>query len=118
MFALSCCGVLHRASAFPPRLDPELISGLRLKPNEVPFWEDNLRLGAGVAADPTLVDAARRAVERSRLQHTEAGGIQSPLVRVLDRLGLPPARLKRWDERHLKSTVTRAVRAIRRRARH
>ena len=117
MFALSCCGVLPAASAFPPRLDPELVSGLRLKPSEVPFWEDNLRLAAGVAADRTLVDSARRAVERSRLQQTDAGGLQSPLAKVLDHLGLPPARLKRWDERHLKSSVTRAVRAIRR-ARH
>jgi hypothetical protein len=118
MFALSCCGVLPVASAFPPRLDPELISRLRLKPSEVPFWEDNLRLAAGLAADPTLVDAARRAVERSRLQQAEAGSIQSPLVRLMDRLGLPPARLKRWDERLLKSSVTRAVRVIRRRTRH
>ena len=115
MFALNCCGVLHRASTFPPRLDPELFSGLRLRPNEVPFWEDNLRLAAATGADPTLVDAARRAVERYRLQQSGADSIQSPLVRVLDRLGLPPARLKRWDERYFKSTVTRAVRAIRRR---
>ena len=118
MFALSCCGVLHRASTFPPRLDPELISGLRLKPNEVAFWEDNLRLAAATGADPTLADAARRLAERSRMQQNVADSIQSPLVRVLDRLGLPPARLKRFDERHFKSTVTRAVRAIRRRARH
>ena len=82
------------------------------------FWEDNLRLAAATGADPMLADAARRLVERSRMQQNAADSIQSPLVRVLDRLGLPPARLKRLDERHFKSTVTRAVRVIRRRARH
>ena len=118
MFALSCCGVLHGASTFPPRLDPKLMSELWLKPNEVKFWEDNLRLAAATGTDPTLVDTVRRAIERSRMQHSKAGSIQSPLVRVLDRLGLPPARLKRLDERYFQSTVTRAVRAIRRRAQH
>jgi hypothetical protein len=117
MFALRCCGVLDRASAFPPRLDPELISGLRLKPSEVPFWEDNLRLAAGSAVDPTLVDSARRAVERSQLQQFESGRIASPHASVWDRFGLTSARLKRWDQEHLSSRVTRAVRAIRRRAR-
>jgi hypothetical protein len=116
MFALSCCGILDAAATFPPRLEPELISGLHLKPSEVPFWEDNLRLAAGMAAEPRLVGAARQAVERTRLPQTQAGFIQSLGVRVLDRLGLPPARLKRWDERHRKSAVTRAMRAIRRRA--
>jgi len=116
MFSLSCCGVLPLASAFPPQLDPKLISRLRLKPSEVPFWEDNLRLAAGAAADPTLVNTARRAVEHSRLQQTYASNTANPLVKVLNRLGLPPARLKRRDERYLGSTVTRAVRAIRRHA--
>ena len=117
MFALSCCGVLDRASAFPTRLDPELVSRLRLKPAEIPFWQDNLRLADGSAADPILVDSARQAVERGRLQHAESRKIASEEERVLDRLGLTPARLKGWDQRYLDSTVTRAVRAIRGRGR-
>jgi hypothetical protein len=107
MFALSCCGVLPNASTFPPRLDPELIAGLRLKPAEVPFWEDNLRLAARAHADPALIASAGRAVERGRLPAAHAGRVEHPLL----------ARLKRWDERHLKSAVRRAVHAVRRRAR-
>ena len=107
MFALSCCGALPKASTFPPRLDPELIAGLRLKPAEVPFWEDNLRLAARSDADPTLVESARRAVDRSRLQQMQAGAVEHPLL----------TRLRRWDERHFKSTLRRLIHAIRLRAR-
>jgi hypothetical protein len=107
MFALSCCGVLPSASTFPPRLDPELVAALRLKPAEVPFWEDNLRLAGRSRADPALIDGAGRAIERSRRPSTHAPRVEHPLLR----------RLKRWDEDHLKSAVRRAVHALRRRVR-
>ena len=107
MFALHCCGVLPKASMFPAQLDPEIVAALRLKPAEVPFWEDNLRLAARSDADPALVESARAAVERSRLQHMQAG-VGEPDVFT---------RLRRWDERHLKSGVRRALRALRRTAR-
>ena len=107
MFALSCCGVLSKTSTFPQRPDPELIAGLRLHPVEVPFWEDNLHLASRTDADPALVEGARRAIERSRLQQTQAGAVEHPVL----------TRLKRLDERHLKSSVRRAIHAIRRAAR-
>ena len=106
MFALTCCGVLPKAATFP-RLDPATIAGLRLKPAEVPFWEDNLRLAARSDADPALIESARCAVERSRLQNMQAGAGEHPVL----------TRLKRLDERHLRSVVRRAVHAIRRSAR-
>jgi hypothetical protein len=115
MFALSCCGALERAPSFPPRLDPELIAQLRVKPGEAPFWEDNLRLAGEPTADPTLVDALRRMLEAHRGGGSRPGRLETAVRAVSSRIGVTTERLKGWDERYLKSTLTDTIRAIKRR---
>jgi hypothetical protein len=112
MFALSCCGALERASRFPSRLDAQFIRQLRLKPSEVPFWEDNLRLAGEPAADPTLVEAVRRTIEDHRWRRSGIGQVDAAVRAAFSRIGLTPARMKRWDERHFKSGVSHAIRLL------
>ena len=116
MFALSCCGVLERASRFPSRLDAQFILQLRLKPSELPFWEDNLRLAGEPAADPRLVEAARWTIEGHRWRRSGIGQVEAAVRGAFSRIGLTPVRLKRWDERHFKSAVTHAMRALKHKA--
>jgi hypothetical protein len=115
MFALSCCGALERASRFPSRLDPALIAQLVLKPSELPFWDDNLRLGDEGAADPALVETLRRTMDGQRFRHTAVGHVDAALRSALSRLGLNTERFKAWDDRHLGSSMTNAIRAVRHR---
>ena len=115
MFALSCCGALERASRFPSRLDPALIAQLTLKPSEVPFWEDNLRLAGGRAADSRLVETLRRTLEGHRFRHTALGHVDAAIRSAFSRVGLTTERLQRWDERHFKSRLTHAIRAVKHR---
>ena len=116
MFALSCCGALERASLFPSRLDAQFILQLRLKPSELPFWEDNLRLAGEPTADPRLVEAVRRMLEGHRWRRSGIGQVEAAVRAAFSRIGLTTARLKRWDERHFKSGVTHAIRALRHKA--
>ena len=116
MFALSCCGALERAPLFPSRLDAQIILELRVKPSGLVFWEDNLRLAGEPTADPRLVEAVRRMLEGQRSRRSGIGQVEAAVRAALCRIGLTTARLKRWDERHFKSGVAHAIRALRHKA--
>jgi hypothetical protein len=115
MFALSCFGALERATTFPGRIDPELIARIPLKPGEAPFWVDNLGLAGEPAADPALIEAARRLMEDHRFKYSRIGRLEEAVRDAGNRLGLTTGRLKQWDERYFKSTLSDAFRAVKRR---
>ena len=53
MIYLWIAGALERSSAFPNRLDPEVVSHVRIWPtSQIPSWEEDLRVLEESGRDP------------------------------------------------------------------
>lgn len=67
MIYLWIAGALERSSAFPNRLDPEVVSHVRIWPlSQIPNWEDDLRVVEASGRDPAIAAAMRKALVRAR----------------------------------------------------
>lgn len=67
MIYLWLAGALERCTAFPTRLDPEVVAHVLIWPSSmIPNWEADLREVEDAGNDPAIADAMRKALRRAR----------------------------------------------------
>jgi hypothetical protein len=67
MIYLWLAGTLDRCTAFPNRLDPEVVARVLIWPtNMIPNWESDLRTVEASGKDPAIAGAMRHAIRRAR----------------------------------------------------
>ena len=84
--AAACWSARH---ASPRASIQQFITQLRLKPGELTFWEDNLRLAGEPAAKSRLVEAVRWTIEGYRWRRSGIGQVEAAVRGAFSRIGSP-----------------------------